>query len=86
MKVRFDHWDGNCLGLLLDQYNKTVFLSHIFKWFEGDFDKHSGGVKNFVMQYAPSDIVNYLKSNDVKLQYFDYNWNLNGHVKCNCTI
>ena len=74
------------LGLLLDQNNKTIFLSHIFEWFAGDFINNSGSVKNFVMQYAPSDVVDYLKSNDVMLKYFDYNWNLNGQVKCNCTV
>lgn len=77
---------SNHLGLLLDQFNKTIFLSHIFKWFEGDFISNSGGVRNFVMQFAPSEVVRYMESNNVTFQYFDYNWDLNGQVKCNCTI
>ena len=74
------------LGLLLDQSNKTIYLSHIFQWFMFDFINNSGSVKKFVMQYAPSDVADYLKSNDVNFQYFDYDWNLNGKVECNCTM
>jgi len=74
------------IGLAVDKSSKTVYLSSIFNWYSGDFIRHAGSVKDFIMPYAPADVVGYLNYTDVDFKYFKYDWNMNGRVTCNCTI
>ena len=70
----------------MDKSSKTVYLSSIFNWYSGDFIRHAGSVKDFIMPYVPADVVGYLNYTDVDFKYFNYDWNMNGRVTCNCTI
>jgi len=65
-------------------YLKTgsYVVSKIFDWYQEDFDKHSGGVKSFLVGYTDktgmhSAEVSYLKQNSFSLEYFTYDWSLN---------
>jgi hypothetical protein len=67
------------VGFLLDSeknsYNKdknTLTISKIFEWFKGDFEKRSGTIIKFIQPYFKETI-----PNDVKIEYSDYDWNLN---------
>lgn len=48
-------------------------LSMIFNWYKSDFIKASGSVEKFINKYSATKI----NSNN-KIEYLDYNWNLNG--------
>ena len=54
----------------------TLYLSRIFKWFNGDF---TPDVVEFVRQYAAGELKKSLsESKKVKVDYLDYDWSLNG--------
>lgn len=54
----------------------TVYLSPIFKWYGGDFEKKSGSVLAALKPYWPakSGTAGY---EDFKIRYTDYDWSLN---------
>lgn len=59
---------------------RTVFLSPIFKWYGGDFEKKSSSVLAALKPYWPA------KSgasayDDFKNRYTDYDWSLNEQSK-----
>ncbi len=58
---------------------KTLFLSSIFKWFSGDFEKKSGSVRNFVGQWMGKDEkeIAQIKNEMTPIQFLDYDWTLN---------
>ena len=65
-------------GLELDTKTGRLRLSSIFKWFDEDFEA-KGGVVQFVARYAPTDVRTWLGAHpNPKLEYFDYDWKLNG--------
>lgn len=61
----------------LDPDGTTVRLSSIFQWFREDFEK-SGTLARFVARYAPEPMANALARPEVKLEFLDYDWTLNG--------
>lgn len=61
----------------LDADGKTVRLSSIFQWFREDFEK-SGTLARFVARYAPEPMAQALARPDVKIEFLDYDWSLNG--------
>lgn len=69
-----------------DEKKKTLFVSMIFKWYEGDFEKGHRGIKSlkdFFSIYAGAltddpKIMDLLKTKgDYKIDFLDYNWKLN---------
>lgn len=62
-----------------DPKEKELLLSKIFDWFDDDFEKKAGTVKNFVVPYlakTPAEKTLFL-SDEVDVEYLDYNWKLN---------
>lgn len=57
--------------------DKTVALSPIFKWFQGDFTKKSGSVLSFVQPYFPPEAAAGLAEGNYKVRYTFYDWSLN---------
>ena len=62
---------------------KGLSVSKIFDWYAGDFDKHAGGVRNFLAGYADplgldANAVSKLESGTLPISYTDYDWRLNG--------
>jgi len=61
-----------------DKATKTAHLSEIFKWFEEDF-QGAGSVQKYIARYvADADVAKDLAQDGYKVQYIDYDWNLNG--------
>jgi hypothetical protein len=56
--------------------SKTVRVSQIFSWYEGDFAE-GGGVAPFLAQYAPPEAAAFLREPGVEVEYQTYNWGLN---------
>lgn len=48
-------------------------ISRLFDWYKADFIKAEGSVINFVNKYSNTKI-----NNNTKIDYLEYNWNLNG--------
>ena len=63
-------------GMKIDKKGGHVYLSSIFKWFEGDFESR-GGVLKFISKYVSPDAAKDLARSDIKVFYLDYNWDLN---------
>jgi len=64
---------------------KEVYLSKIFKWYQGDFEKGARGMKSLkdlLSIYAdsiaksPQDLAT-IKSRNYSIEFSEYNWNLN---------
>jgi len=55
----------------------VLYVSRIFKWFSGDFNDD---VLSFFLKYSnrtlKADLLR--KGDDIKIQYLDYDWSLNG--------
>ncbi|MFQ5716943.1 MAG: DUF547 domain-containing protein [Nitrospinales bacterium] len=63
-------------GLRIEREKGRVYLSSIFKWFDEDFESR-GGTLSFIADYlAPQDRT-ILQAQNMKIDYMDYNWNLN---------
>jgi len=75
-------------GMYIESKSKTITLSSIFDWYKEDFEIVASGVLNFIMQgnfSLPDYTINWLHimafdRSQVTLNYFDYNWNLNGEL------
>ncbi len=56
---------------------RTVYLSPIFKWYAGDFEKKSGSVLAALKPYWPEKSAAALAGGGFKIRYTDYDWSLN---------
>lgn len=66
-------------GISIDRTGRRITLSKVFYWFEEDFADR-GGVKAFVAPYLSAADRAWLRGpgHDAPLDYFDYDWTLNG--------
>ena len=76
-------------GLSIDQEDKQVYLSSIFKWYGQDYEPTYGvkdqfkgndkqrAVLNQFIPFLDSANQNFLKQEDYKVRYLDYDWSLN---------
>lgn len=64
----------------VDAARRTVFLSPVFKWFAGDFERKSGSVLAGVAAYWPPEARAALRD-DFKIRYTDYDWSLNEQIR-----
>ena len=61
-----------------------LLLSKIFYWYGSDFSR-SGSVLGFLTLYAPPHVRHFIQRHpNATLNFFDYNWNVNGHLQCRC--
>ncbi len=56
---------------------RAVGLSSIFKWFREDFER-SGTLAQFVAGYARPPLAAALAKPEVRIEFLDYDWSLNG--------
>ncbi|ODS32249.1 MAG: hypothetical protein SCARUB_02643 [Candidatus Scalindua rubra] len=61
----------------LDKENKVLYLSRIFKWYEGDFIKKGEKIEDYVAGYLNPDDAEFVRNNEVAVKYLDYDWGLN---------
>ena len=76
-------------GFSLDQQDKRVYLSSIFKWYGQDFEQTYGiktkfngndkqrAVLNYFAPVLNSESQKFLEQEDYKVKYLDYDWSLN---------
>ncbi len=57
----------------VDDRNKTVNISEIFKWYSGDFADKAPSIIEYLNEYRFEEI-----PTDYKTGYYTYDWNLNG--------
>jgi hypothetical protein len=60
----------------LDAAAGRLYLSPIFKWFDGDFEKQAGTVQKFVQPYFPKS-QQAAFAGSLSIKYTDYDWTLN---------
>ncbi|CAM9192830.1 unnamed protein product [Choristocarpus tenellus] len=68
-------------GLSLNKSTGVLTLSKIFQWFANDFIKTGqSSVVEYLLPFIPSEDQAWIAENKdkIKLEYFDYNWSLNG--------
>lgn len=62
-----------------DRHHQIAYLSKIFEWFSEDFINHSGSGLSYVAQFVwDPDLANPLLHNAYTIEFFDYDWSLNG--------
>jgi hypothetical protein len=66
-------------GLRLDNDDNTLYISMIFKWYKKDFELNGKTFIEFIYNYAPSPIRDFLdeKKGKFKLKNIEYDWALN---------
>ena len=62
----------------IEATKRTVYLSPIFKWYGGDFEKKSGSVLAVLKPYWPGKAI---ATDGFKIRYTDYDWSLNEQGK-----
>ena len=61
-----------------DKASRTANLSEIFKWHDEDF-RGAGSPQKYIARYvADPDVAQALASDAYKVEWIDYDWNLNG--------
>jgi hypothetical protein len=60
-----------------DAASGTLYLSSIFKWFGGDFNRAAGGVPLFVARYAEEPTAAAIREENVRVAFLPYDWSLN---------
>ena len=61
----------------LDTTNKVLWLSPIFRWFEGDFTSPQTNLVRFVSHYLPITGAGTNRLVELKIKYTEYDWSLN---------
>ena len=61
----------------LDKENKVLYLSSLFKWYEGDFIKNNEKIEAYITRYLIPEDAEFIRNNTVTIKYLDYNWGLN---------
>lgn len=63
----------------VDADKKTVYLSKILDWYEGDFGDGKKDVLAYIARYLPGDVAEDIRANpgDWQVKYTDYDWALN---------
>ncbi len=61
----------------LDREKGILYLSSIFKWYEGDFIKDGETLEEYVAGYLSPDDAEFVRNNEVTIKYLDYDWGLN---------
>lgn len=61
-----------------DDATRTLTLSRLFEWFQGDFTRDAGTVPAYVARYVEPALAKRITAGEVKVAYFEYDWALNG--------
>ncbi len=61
----------------LDKEKSILYLSSIFKWYEGDFIKNNEKIGAYIARYVNPDDAEFIRNNKVTIKYLDYDWGLN---------
>lgn len=61
----------------IDPREHVIYLSPIFKWYAGDFEKVSGSIVKYISQFFPPPVRGELTKSKFEIRYTDYDWALN---------
>jgi len=61
-----------------DPASRTLYLSSIFKWFRGDFERDVRTLPAFVGRYLRQPDATDLEKGKVRVVFLNYDWSLNG--------
>lgn len=61
----------------LDRKSNKLYLSRIFKWYEGDFLKDGKTLVDYVLKYLNDSDAQYIKENKIDIEFAEYDWNVN---------
>ncbi len=66
-------------GLRLDKEEDILYISMIFKWYKKDFEVTGKTVTEYIREYAPNHIREYIheKKDTLNLKNIEWDWNLN---------
>lgn len=66
-------------GLRLDEDKGDLYVSMIFKWYPKDFETPERKVIDFIKEYAPQKIQEFIEKSErkIKFRYIEYDWSLN---------
>jgi hypothetical protein len=66
-------------GLRLDEEKGELYISMIFKWYTKDFETPERKVIDFIQEYAPQKIQEFIEKSEkkAKFKYIEYDWSLN---------
>jgi len=65
-------------GLTIDRTNNTVYVSKVFKWDKKNFSRGIEDIIPFILPFVESNQDReYLKTKHYKLDFLDYDWDLN---------
>ena len=66
-------------GLRLDDDKGDLYVSMIFKWYTKDFETSERKVIDFIQEYAPQKIREFIEKSEkkIKFKYIEYDWSLN---------
>ena len=65
----------------IDPNKKKMRLSAIFDWFEGDFERDAGSVREYLVRWTPEGKHDFIRT--APISYKDYDWALNDVDKDN---
>ena len=81
LEKRLDNATANFINnpekVRLDRDNGVLHLSQIFEWYTEDFEDTHGTVISFISEYLPEVDAAFLREEEVKIQYLEYDWSLN---------
>ncbi len=61
----------------LDREKRVLRLSKIFEWYRDDFVGKDEKLENYVAQYLNAEDSEFIKNNEVVIEFLEYDWNLN---------
>jgi hypothetical protein len=66
-------------GLRLDEDSEELYVSMIFKWYPKDFETSERTIIDFIKEYAPQKIREFIEKREkkIKFKYIEYDWSLN---------
>ncbi len=64
-------------GLKLDKEEGILYVSMIFKWYKKDFEATGKKVIEYIREYAPNNIREFIGEKKDNLKYIEWNWTLN---------
>lgn len=62
----------------VDSRDQVLYLSPIFRWYAGDFEKKAGSVLRFLKPFWPEQVRKDLEQRTFNIRYTEYDWSLNG--------
>lgn len=62
----------------IDLNSKTIYVSKIFDWYQGDFAKAAGSLERYLADFIDDDAIKQMLLNkELKIEFMDYDWSLN---------